>query len=100
MSLKFLKVFERKDDRFEISPSFHPRLAMKIHEKSFPSFRRIPLFLLSLLCSVFILLACGGGGGSSSGGSSGSDGGNPVDETFAGAVTLEINGGAARTGQR
>ena len=72
------------------------------NEKSFPSLRRIPLLLSALFLSSLILLACGGGGGSSSGGSSGSgsDGGNPVDETFEGAVTLEINGGAARTGQR
>ena len=75
---------------------------MKITEKSFPSFRRIPLLLSALFLSSFFLLACGGGGGSSSGGSSGSgsggDGDAPSDTARPSSPTILIDGGAARTG--
>ena len=74
---------------------------MKITEKSFPSFRRIPLLLSALFLSSFLLLACGGGGGSSSGGSGG--GGTddaPSDTVRPASPTILIDGGAVRTGSQ
>ena len=100
-----LTTFFRRSLRPLRNFSVHPFLpiVMKITEKSFPSLRRIPLLLSALFLSSFFLLACGGGGGFLVGRKLWlpyRTAAIPSTKPWRRAVSLEINGGAARTGQR